>query len=129
MRLAVCGYQFENRIKFDTMTPVRSSRIMFVFVLLKICISGLGLRSNLYSISNHKDCSGIISASRLHLSEKNAIQDILNIKLKIIKQVAPIFGYYAIMLAPIYGIGLLPFLGSMTEFSSLRNRGLPGIKL
>jgi hypothetical protein len=111
------------------MTPVRSSRIMFVFVLLKICISGLGLRSNLYSISNHKDCSGIISASRLHLSEKNAIQDILNIKLKIIKQVAPIFGYYAIMLAPIYGIGLLPFLGSMTEFSSLRNRGLPGIRL
>ena len=70
-----------------------------------------------------------MSASRLHLSEKNAIQDILNIKLKIIKQVAPIFGYYAIMLAPIYGIGLLPFLGSMTEFSSLKNRGLPGIKL
>jgi uncharacterized protein (DUF1499 family) len=31
------------------------------------------------------------------------------------------FGYYAVMLAPIYGIGL-PFFGSITDFSTLTNR-------
>ena len=31
------------------------------------------------------------------------------------------------MLAPIYGIGLFGPLGSMTDFSTLKNRGLPGM--
>lgn len=99
---------------------------LLVAVLWEASVYGLGLRFSPHSCSTlGRKCKPI--ASPLHLSEKNAIQDILNIKLKIIKQIAPIFGYYAVMLAPIYGIGLVPFLGSMTDFSSLRNRGSPGM--
>ena len=38
----------------------------------------------------------------------------------------PLIGFYALMLAPIYGIGLPLWFGSMTDFSVLQNRGLPG---
>lgn len=40
---------------------------------------------------------------------------------KTFKKFSPILGYYAVMLAPIYGIGL-PFFGSMTDFNTVRNR-------
>ena len=104
--------------------------ILSIFSLLVVLlwenVYGLGLRPSLHSRSIYTKGKTIVSP--LYLSEKNAFQDILNIKLiKIIKQIAPIFGYYAVMLAPIYGIGLVPFLGSMTDFSSLRNRGSPGM--
>ena len=37
------------------------------------------------------------------------------------KSLRPILGYYAVMLAPIYGVGLAPFLGEMTDFQTLTN--------
>ena len=99
--------------------------IFSLVVLLWENLYGLALKPSLHSRSIYTKGKTIVSP--LNLSEKNAFQDILNIKFKIIKQIAPIFGYYAVMLAPIYGIGLVPFLGSMTDFSSLRNRGSPGM--
>ena len=43
------------------------------------------------------------------------------------KVLGPVIGFYSVMLAPIYGIGLFGPLGSMTDFSTLKNRGLPGM--
>lgn len=40
---------------------------------------------------------------------------------KILNKLPPLLGYYGVMLAPIYGIGL-PFFGSMTDFNTVRNR-------
>ena len=36
-------------------------------------------------------------------------------------------GFYSVMLAPIYGIGLPFFFGSMTNFETLQNRAHPGV--
>mmetsp|Transcript_4119 Transcript_4119/g.4208 ORF Transcript_4119/g.4208 Transcript_4119/m.4208 type:complete len:220 (+) Transcript_4119:78-737(+) len=58
------------------------------------------------------------STMKLHASDDG--QEGIPI-LKTVKKFAPILGYYAVMLAPIYGIGL-PFFGSMTDFSTVKNR-------
>lgn len=71
----------------------------------------------------------IARTGRVSQIQMNAITD----KFKIIKKAAPILGFYAVMLAPIYGIGLgagiLPGLGlgSITDFSKLRNRNIEGV--
>lgn len=41
---------------------------------------------------------------------------------RIFNALRPLIGYYAVMLAPIYGTGLAPFLGDMTDFVTLTNR-------
>lgn len=46
---------------------------------------------------------------------------------KLWRTVSPLLGFYAVMLAPIYGIGLGPGLGSITDFQSLRNRNPEGV--
>ena len=64
---------------------------------------------------------------------KGMMGGILDIKatlLSRIKPVLPILGFYAVMNAPIYGIGALGstgsnLLGSMTDFSTVVNRGGP----
>lgn len=68
---------------------------------------------------------GLTNSFPFQMNAKSNFDDILAIKFKLLKQIAPVIGYYAIMLAPIYGIGIAPFLGSMTDFSILKNRGLP----
>jgi uncharacterized protein (DUF1499 family) len=53
------------------------------------------------------------------------LEDIVSIKggvFQKLKPLAPVAGYFAVMLAPIYGIGLPLFLGKMTDFSTLKNR-------
>jgi len=57
------------------------------------------------------------------------IEDIVDVKKNVfskIKPFAPLIGFYITMLSPIYGIGY-PFLGSMTDFTKLRNRNPPGV--
>ena len=64
---------------------------------------------------------------------KGMIGGILDIKATLldrIKPILPILGFYAVMNAPIYGIGALGstgsnLLGSMTDFSTVVNRGGP----
>ena len=51
------------------------------------------------------------------------ISDFAAIKTKILKPLLPILGFYAVMLAPIYGKGYLSPLGSMTDFNTVQNRG------
>lgn len=65
------------------------------------------------------------SAKSTHLS-MTFIEDILSVKTKVFDKFAGPIGFYALMLAPVYGIGL-PFFGSMTDFSTLQNRGPPGV--
>lgn len=48
-------------------------------------------------------------------------------KSKIWRTVSPLLGFYAVMLAPIYGIGLGPGLGSITDFETLKNRNPEGV--
>lgn len=60
-----------------------------------------------------------------HLS-MSLIDDILSVKSKVLSKFGGPIGFYALMLAPIYGIGL-PFFGSMTDFSTLQNRAAPGV--
>eukprot|EP01041_Mallomonas_annulata_P012376 gene12376-26032_t len=62
---------------------------------------------------------------KTHISASNSGNDITK-KLSFLKKFAPIIGFYAVMLAPIYGIGLPGFFGSMTDFTTVRNRGSPG---
>lgn len=50
------------------------------------------------------------------------VLDIVKIKGRVLRTFVPFLGFYALMLAPIYGIGIGPF-GSITDFSTLRNRG------
>ena len=45
-----------------------------------------------------------------------------NIGLNIFKALRPIIAFYVVMLAPIYGIGLPLWFGSITDFSTLKNR-------
>ena len=45
-----------------------------------------------------------------------------NLMGKIFKALRPIIGFYAVMLAPVYGIGLPLWFGSITDFSTLKNR-------
>ena len=52
---------------------------------------------------------------------QGAAQDIVTSKLKLFKNVAPVLGYYAVMMAPIYGVGIGP-LGKMTDFNTVTNR-------
>lgn len=52
---------------------------------------------------------------------RGAAYEIVASKLKILKKVAPALGYYAVMLAPIYGVGIGPF-GEMTDFQTVTNR-------
>lgn len=73
-------------------------------------------RRNRISIATHN--------SILMMSSKNNDNKIFN---TIRKVVGPFIGFYSIMLAPIYGISLFAPLGSMTDFSSLKNRGFPGM--
>jgi hypothetical protein len=51
--------------------------------------------------------------------------DLKNAVLKRIGAFKGPLGFYALMLAPIYGIGLPGPFGSMTDFSTLQNRGPP----
>ena len=52
----------------------------------------------------------------------------LKLSMNILKQGAPVLGFYAVMLAPIYGVGFLSGIvpglgfGTITDFSQLRNR-------
>ena len=65
--------------------------------------------------------------------DKDIIGGIVDIKKTLftrIKSILPILGFYAVMNAPIYGIGALGsegsnLLGAMTDFSTLVNRGGP----
>ena len=45
-----------------------------------------------------------------------------NTGLNIFKALRPIIAFYVVMLAPIYGIGLPLWFGSITDFSTLKNR-------
>ena len=54
-------------------------------------------------------------------SSNNAVQNLISKKLDLAKPIAPLLGWFALALAPIYGVGLGPF-GSMTDFSTLTNR-------
>lgn len=56
------------------------------------------------------------------------VQGILDLKVKLLKKVGgPIIGFYAVMLAPLYGIGLPGPFGTMTDFTTLKNKGIPGM--
>ena len=46
--------------------------------------------------------------------------------LKKVKAFLPLLGFYAVMLAPIYGNGIFPG-STMTDFSALRNRNIKGV--
>ena len=46
---------------------------------------------------------------------------------KLWRTISPILGFYAVMLAPIYGIGLGPGLGSITDFQTVKNRNPEGV--
>ncbi len=48
-----------------------------------------------------------------------------NFLTSVVNNLKPFAAFYAIMLAPVYGIGI-PGLGSMTDFTTLKNRGAPG---
>jgi uncharacterized protein (DUF1499 family) len=61
------------------------------------------------------------------LSMKSKSNDDTKLFSSIRKVLGPVIGFYSVMLAPIYGIGLFGPLGSMTDFSTLKNRGLPGM--
>ena len=54
------------------------------------------------------------------------VQNVIQKKLDLVKPIAPLLGWFALALAPIYGIGFGPF-GSMTDFDTLTNR--PGGEL
>jgi hypothetical protein len=66
--------------------------------------------------------------SRLALEDDANTEPPLDLKNAVLKRIgafkAPL-GFYALMLAPIYGIGLPGPFGSMTDFSTLQNRGPP----
>lgn len=51
--------------------------------------------------------------------------DITFVKTKVLSKIGLPLAFYALMLSPIYGIGLPSFLGSMTDFTTLTNRGPP----
>lgn len=63
------------------------------------------------------------SGRTTHLCEKRSSGDNSEGKsvLKVLNDYKGLIGFYAVMLAPIYGIGL-PFLGSMTDFETVKNR-------
>lgn len=65
------------------------------------------------------------NAKSHHLS-MGLLEDILSVKTKVLDKFGGPIGFYALMLAPVYGIGL-PFFGSMTDFSTLQNRAAPGV--
>jgi hypothetical protein len=66
--------------------------------------------------------------SRFALEDDASTEPPLDLKSAVLKRIgafkAPL-GFYALMLAPIYGIGLPGPFGSMTDFSTLQNRGPP----
>ena len=45
-----------------------------------------------------------------------------NTGLNIFMALRPVIAFYVVMLAPIYGIGLPLWFGSITDFSTLKNR-------
>ena len=69
--------------------------------------------------------TGLRSAKSNSLS-MSFVDDILSVKSTVLSKFGGPIGFYALMLAPIYGIGL-PFFGSMTDFTTLQNRGSPGV--
>ena len=83
--------------------------------------------NNLFRLNSKyskKICNNICQRSFKPLSAlKDDLKDFASIKSKLIKNFLPLIGFYALMLAPIYGIGLPGFLGSMTDFQTVQNRG------
>lgn len=102
--------------------------IVFLAVILLVCLTtravGFQSRSRLVS---HCFCTAPLHAQE----DKGMVGGILDIKKTVlarIKPVLPILGFYAVMNAPIYGIGALGsegsnLLGAMTDFSAVVNRG------
>jgi uncharacterized protein (DUF1499 family) len=76
--------------------------------------------------SNKFPCINSLKSSKLKSLSMSFVDDILSVKTTVLSKFGGPIGFYALMLAPIYGIGL-PFLGSMTDFSTLQNRGSPGV--
>lgn len=77
--------------------------------------------NNAYSISNRFIRLNSLTKSRSKplFSLQDDLKDFAAIKSKIL----PVIGFYTIMLAPIYGIGLPGPFGSMTNFETIQNRG------
>lgn len=102
------------------------ARLTFIWVLFCIrveCLSFSHKSYKLFSAVNEKHSTTALLAMN---EAENFISNKANGVLKLISQFKPLIGFYALMLAPLYGIGLPLWFGSMTDFSTLQNRGLPG---
>lgn len=96
--------------------------------MFKICVAIITLSALLSGVVGFSSRSSKI-ISQKHSSQTlqmNFLSDLVAVKSKVLSKVGAPLGFYALMLAPIYGIGL-PFFGSMTDFSTLQNRGGPGV--
>jgi uncharacterized protein (DUF1499 family) len=92
----------------------------FQFILIFIlAVTSSALMGNRNSFS--KRAGRDADRARVSGSPLDDFKDIITMKAGILKKFAPLLGFYAVMLAPIYGIGF-PGLGSMTDFSTLKNR-------
>jgi uncharacterized protein (DUF1499 family) len=104
-----------------TITFFHTYQILLLFFLI-------GVSSSLYNPAI-KPSKQFFSTALLQSSNTQNSELSTNISDKIIKIISvfkPLIGFYALMLAPLYGIGLPLWFGSMTDFSTLQNRGLPG---
>jgi uncharacterized protein (DUF1499 family) len=86
-----------------------------ILCLILVSVDGFTMSGNSYKRS--------YSCRALSMSSAD---DAPPVKESLLSKVKPALAFYALMLAPIYGIGL-PFLGSMTDFTVLQNRGSPGV--
>ena len=116
--------------------------ILFIFCIVLSSIQGFGVlyaRRQMFvsfaKLKTDRQFSSLHSLSpkdNQDLSERSAINSSRGpfyLKFKVIgKLLAPIVGFYGVMLAPLYGIGLPLWFGSMTDFSKLKNRGLPSMQ-
>jgi uncharacterized protein (DUF1499 family) len=95
--------------------------------LLFICLSArlttvIGFHGNSMRVFPARSC-GKFNHQSISMS---FVDDLVSVKSKVLSKFGGPIGFYALMLAPIYGIGL-PFFGSMTDFETLQNRGSPGV--
>jgi uncharacterized protein (DUF1499 family) len=97
-----------------------------LLLLLSLACGLFLLESNAFrhgKLPIYRQNSNPTTSSALEM-KNSPVQD----KLKLLKSLRPIIGFYALMLAPIYGTGSpIGFFGSMTDFSTLKNRGIPGM--